>query len=149
MTPDSRRTKARTTEQIAAQEGGALLGLLQQARLYQKLDRQLKAELDAPMAGHCQVACVRGGRLLVLTPTPVWRTRLMLLSSGLLSRLRNSGHPGLIGIDVKVSPLLPRDEPRKEPRTLSPAAKTSLSRFADTCSDESLQAIARRMSKEK
>ena len=57
MTRDSRQEKARTAERIAAQEGGALFGLLQQARLYQKLDRQLKAELDSEMSEHCQVAC--------------------------------------------------------------------------------------------
>ena len=146
MTRNARQNKARTAERIAAEEGGALFGLLQQARLYQKLDRQLKAELDSHMARHCQVACVRSGRLLVLTPTPVWRTRLMLLSSGLLSRLRNKGHPGLTGIDIKVSPLLSHEEIEKRPRTLSPAAKESLSRFAETCSNESLKAIAKRMS---
>ncbi len=146
MTRDSSQDKACTAGRIAAQEGGALSGLLQQALLYQKLDRQLKTEVDSQMADHCQVACVRGGRLLILTPTPVWRTRLILLSSGLLSRLRNKGHPGLTGIDIKVSPLLPREVPEKRPRTLSPAAKKTLSRFAETCSDESLKAIAKRMS---
>jgi len=145
MTRDAHHKKARTTERIAAQDGGALFGLLQQARLYQKLDKQLKAELDSEMAGHCQVACMRGGRLLVLTPTPVWRTRLMLLSSGLLSRLRNKGYPGLTGIDIKVSPLLSHDAPEKRPRTLSPAAKETLSRFAESCQDESLKAIAKKM----
>ncbi len=145
MTNDARLKKARTAGNIADRENSPLFGLLQQARLYQKLDRQLKAELDLQMAEHCQVACIRGGRLLVLTPTPVWRTRLVLLSSGLLSRLRNKGHLGLTGIDIKVSPLLPREELEKRPRKLSPAAKTSLSRFAESCSDESLQAIAKRM----
>ena len=146
MTRDANHEKARTAERVANREGSTLFGLLQHARLYQKLDKQLKAELDPEMAGHCQVACVRGGRLLILTPTPVWRTRLMLLSSGLLSRLRNKGHPGLTGIDVKVSPLLSHDAAEKKPRTLSPAARESLARFAETCPDESLKAIAKRMS---
>jgi len=145
MTRDAKHEKARTAERIAAQEDGALFGLLQQARHYQKLDKQLKSELDPEMAAHCQVACVSGGRLLILTPTPVWRTRLMLLSSGLLSRLRNKGHPGLTGIDIKISPLLSPDEPEKPPRTLSPAARETLSRFAETCPDESLKAIAKQM----
>jgi len=146
MTDEPRQKKALTAEHIAARAGGQLCDLLQQARHYQKLDRQLKTGLDPQMAEHCQVACIRGGRLLVLTPTPVWRTRLMLLSSELLSRLRNQGYPGLADIDIKVSPLVPREDFEKKPRELSSAARTSLSRFADACPDESLRAIARRMS---
>ena len=146
MTDNTRQQKALTAERIAAQAGGQLFDLLQQARHYQKLDRQLKSELDPQMAEHCQVACITGGRLLVLTPTPVWRTRLMLLSSKLLSRLRNKGYPGLAGIDIRISPLFPREDFEKKPGSLSSAARTSLSRFADACPDESLRAIARRMS---
>jgi len=145
MTRDTRQKNARSVERIAAQDGGALFGLLKQARLHQKLDQLLKSELDSQMAEHCQVACVRNGRLLIFTPTPVWRTRLVLLSSGLLSRLRNKGYPGLTGIDVKVSPLLSDVDEIKKPKTLSPAAKKSLSRFAAACPDETLQAIAKRM----
>ena len=145
MTRDTRQKNARSVERIAAQDGGALFGLLKQARLHQKLDQLLKSELDSKMAEHCQVACVRNGRLLIFPPTPVWRTRLVLLSSGLLSRLRNKGYPGLTGIDVKVSPLINNVDVVKKPKNLTSAAKLSLSRFADACPDETLQAIAKRM----
>lgn len=119
--------------------------LLQQARLYKDLNRQVKAVLDSQMAEHCQVSCVRNGQLVILTPTPVWRNRLMLLSSSLLSSLRNNGHPGLAGIEVKISPLQSDEKQEKQPRSLSPAAKTSLARFAESCQDPSLRAIARRL----
>ena len=145
MTRDAHYNKARSPDRISAQDGGTLFDLLQQARLYQKLDRQFKSELDPEMAAHCQVACLRNGRLLVLTPTPVWRTRLTLLSSALLSRLRNKGHPAMTGIDIKVSPLLSHDVPDKQPQELSAAARETLSRFAENCPDEKLRAIAKRM----
>lgn len=92
------------------------------------------AQIEALLAGitgpdtaaRFQVANVRQDRLILVTPTAAWATRLRLAAPQLIQSLQASGHAYLHHIDIRVAPLHREAAERKPRRPLSPAAKQAL-----------------------
>ncbi len=125
-----------------------LAGLLQQASGFEYLNRLLAPLLGPDLAAQVRVACLRDGELIVLANSPVWASRVRMVTSRLLTQLK----PRLDNLQsIKV-----RVVPQKQPpaaailrRPLSKSARKSLQQFADSCVNDDLKAIAEDLSKHK
>lgn len=92
------------------------------------------AQIEALLAGiagpdtaaRFQVANVRQDRLILVTPTAAWATRLRLSAPQMIEALQASGHAYLRHIDIRVAPLHRESGEHKRRRPLSPAARQAL-----------------------
>lgn len=117
---------ARSPADILADPATSFGGLLERAGLLIRLERLLHSMIDPALAEHFRVANLRQNRLILLTPTAAWATRLRMVTPQLLESLRQSGHAGIEAIDIRVGPL-PPDPPRSPgTRPLSSAAREAL-----------------------
>jgi hypothetical protein len=106
--------------------GSSLGQLLKQARFLHQLDQLLSGFLPPDLAAQCQVAAVRQNRMVLISPTAAWATRLRMQSIQMLDFLHASGHAGIQSIDIRVAPI---QRPAPEIRSrhpLSPAAKKAM-----------------------
>ena len=79
------------------------------------------------VAARFQVAAVREDRLVLLTPSATWATRLRMQAEQMLQFLQVSGFAHLRYIEIRVAPLSREpDAPQRVRRTLSPAAELAL-----------------------
>ncbi len=108
----------------------SLGGLLQRAQWLSQLQQLLRSVIDPALADQFQVANLNRGRLVLLTPTATWATRLRMQAPSLLATLHDAGIDNLRAVEVKVSPL--PEQPRRQTRLrrLSPAAVTALDLMA-------------------
>ena len=116
--------------QPGSSPGATLARLLKQARFIQQLDQLLAGYLPPDLAVQCQVASVRQNRMVLISPTASWATRLRMQSNQMLDFLHASGHAGIQSINVRVAPI---HRPAPETRTrhpLSPAAKQAIDLMA-------------------
>lgn len=123
--PDSDKS-ARSPADIITDSAASFGSLLERARLLMRLERLLRTMLDEALAERFRVANLRQNRLILLTPTAAWATRLRMVAPQLLESLQRSGYAGIESIDIRVGPL-PADQPApRGERPLSPAAKEAL-----------------------
>jgi len=101
----------------------------------------LLAECTGPQfAEHFQAAVMREDRLVLLTPTASWATRLRMQAEQMLRFLQKSGYGHLRHIDIRVSPLHRAPAEKKIPRQMSPAAEHAfelMSRLSSRSPDDS------------
>jgi hypothetical protein len=101
----------------------------------------LLADYTGPqLAAQFQVAVMREDRLVLVTPTAAWATRLRMQAEQMLHSLQASGYEQLRHIDIRVAPLHHEPLAKKIRRQLSPAAELALklmSRMSDSPADDS------------
>lgn len=108
----------------------SLGGLLQRAQWLLQLQQLLRSVVDPALADRFQVANLRGGRLVLVTPTAAWATRLRMQASGLLATLHDAGIDKLRAVEVRVAPLAEQPVQQRRERRLSRAAVTALDQMA-------------------
>ena len=119
---------------------GSFASLANRAAALDAMDRALRQTLPLPLRDEVRFANLRGGRLLFLASSPVWATRLRLLSAQILATARSLDIRAE-SLGIKVSPL-PRIEPEQErTRTLSPTAASHLRAAAAATSDPEWKAL--------
>lgn len=103
-----------------------LSSLLSHARVLARVESVLGGHTSPELAGQFQVAAMRQDRLVLLTPTASWATRLRMQAGEMLNFLQSSGYEYLRHIDIRVAPLSrkPVEIPVRKP--LSPAAEFAL-----------------------
>ena len=91
-------------ESILSQPDTQLGRLLQRAKQIAELDILVKQYLDKNLAEHCTVCNLKNGRLMIITHSAAFATRLKYEIPSLLERLRQlDGFQKLTGIDCKIS----------------------------------------------
>ncbi len=106
-----------------------LADLTAAAQAILQLDRAFKRLLPGRLAEQCQVACVRGGELVVFAHNSTVAARLRLLGNSVVAALARQGYP-LTTLRVKVLPTPPKPVKQKS-FSLSPAGIDAFSRAAD------------------
>ena len=109
---------------------GSLGSLLQRARWLLQLQRLLQSVVDPDLAERFQVANLRQGRLILVTPSAAWATRLRMQASSLIATLHDAGIDNLRAVEVRVSPLAEQPRVHRRERRLSAAAVTALDQMA-------------------
>jgi len=123
--PQSGKKVFRISEVIT--DHGTSLGiLLQRANLLMKLQSLLTGAMNPDFAQHFQVADVRKNRLILISPSASWATRLKMQAPQLLESLHRAGHPEIEHIDIRVAPLTEQRAASRKKRELSPAARQAL-----------------------
>jgi hypothetical protein len=99
----SQRLSDILTDQGASQDS-SLGGLLRRAAMLAQLQNVLTGALHPDLARNLRVANVRDQRLILITPSPAWATRLRMQSRQLLGVLRRAGLTGVDRVEVRVVP---------------------------------------------
>lgn len=113
-----------------------LNSLLQKAGQIEHLQKLIHSFVDPDLATRFQVAAVRKNRLIIITPTASWATRLRMQASQIIDALHNAGVSNIEHIDIRVAPLVEQVKEQKKPKPLSPAAKQALQFMAQLESDD-------------
>ena len=111
--------------------------LLQRARENRRSTERVRQRLPADLAGHLSAALFEEGRLVLLTTSPVWASRLRFAEPGLRASLNHVGE-----IRVKVLPSSGTAPPPKHnrpgARTLSAHSAEQIRAIAAAVSDPQL-----------
>ena len=121
-----------------------LAELLEQAKEHRNNHERIRRHLPANLAAHVSGALFEDGRLVLLTDSPVWASRLRFIEPRLRTEL---GHDA--EIRVKVLPSGGRGRkakkrPRKA-RSLSSRSAEQIRIMADAISDQQLSQALRRL----
>jgi len=127
--PQSARTALRPSE-VLSDQGSSLGSLLQRAQLLLELQRLLAGAVDPSVAERFQVANIHRHRLILLTPTAAWATRLRMQAPQLLESARQAGYADLREVEIRVSPLVEPPAAKRRERQLSAAAEQALEAMA-------------------
>ncbi|VAW70330.1 hypothetical protein MNBD_GAMMA10-1119 [hydrothermal vent metagenome] len=105
-----------------------------------QLNHAIKVSLPHDCHNHVEVAGIRDNQLIILTDSPVWRTRLRMMSQSMLEALHQ--HTGIKLNRVKLK-LLPQQRIVAEPpplqRTLSQHSSDIITQTANCITDPDLQ----------
>lgn len=114
-----------------------LAELLQRAREIRRSTEQVRRQLPPDLAGHVTAAQFEEGRLVLLTDSPVWASRLRFAEPGLRASLN---HVGEIKVKVLPSGGMIRTRKRSRPgvRTLSAQSAEQIRAIAAAVSDPQL-----------
>jgi len=128
--PQNRGSGAVSVRDVISGSDNAFAMLLNQAKLLAKVESLLSGP-DSPFGGqhepaNFQVAALHQDRLVLITPTAAWATRLRMQTQAMLHFLRDSGYAQLAHVDVRVAPLTREVVKPKTPKKPSPAAKLAL-----------------------
>lgn len=104
--------------------------LMERATYLTQLETMIRGLLNPDLAAQFQVAAVRQNRLVLVTPTAAWATRLRMHAPQLLISLRQNDVADFEYIDVRVAPLVLQTTEKRTKRTLSIAAKQALDQVA-------------------
>jgi hypothetical protein len=114
---------ASSVGQVISDTGDTLSAVLRHARSLAEMESLLAEYSGSQTAAQFQVAAMREDRLVLLTPTAAWATRLRMQAEQMLRFLQASGYGQLRRIDVRVAPLHHPPVEKKVRRHLSPAAE--------------------------
>lgn len=131
---------AESVGQIISDSGNTLSALLRHARSLAGLESLLADYTGPQLAAQFQVAALRKDRLVLLTPTAIWATRLRMQAVPMLHFLQASGFEQVRHIDIRVAPLHREPVAEKTQRKLSPAAELAfklMSHMSDHSPDDS------------
>ncbi|CBV41853.2 DUF721 domain protein [Halomonas elongata DSM 2581] len=110
---------------------GELGSLMRMARLIERAQAHLRAQLPAELGEHLYVGGFREGRLTLITDRATWLTRLRYEQPRLLKRLHElAGFEAVSGFDLKVRPVRPPKTPMRQTRHLPSRAADELSSCA-------------------
>ena len=100
-----------------------------------QLEQLLASVVDAELAAHFQVAALRENRLILVSPTAAWATRLRMQAPQVIGALRQRGYTGIEHIDIRVAPLVEQSGEKRLKKPLSPAAQHALEVMAHLGAD--------------
>jgi hypothetical protein len=115
---------------VITDHGTSLGKLLQRANLLIKVEHIISEYLESAMAEHFQVGTIRQNRLILISPSASWATKLRMEAPGILRSLHSSGYTQIEHVDIRVAPLVEQRETPRKRRTLSPAAQQALEQMA-------------------
>jgi len=127
--PENQHPGAHVYEVIANADA-ALAVLFQQANQLARTESLLAGHCGPELAAQFQVAAMRQDRLVLLTPTAAWATRLRMQAGHMLLFLQAAGYQHLRHIDIRVAPLCRAMPEEKIRKPLSPAAQLALNQMA-------------------
>ena len=122
----SSATRPTRVGEVLADPNSSFSNLLQQARTLARVEAILADFAGSELAARFQVAALRQDRMVLLTPSAAWATRLRLQSSEMLEFLQNSGFAHLRYIDIRVAPLVRPDGHTSVRKPPSAAAEHAL-----------------------
>ena len=108
----------------------SLSNLLDRASYLMQLETLLTGLLDSDLAAQFQVAAARKNRLILISPSASWATRLRMQAPRLISSLHAAGVRQIEYIDIRVAPLPNPPAEKRSKRPLSAAAKQALGHMA-------------------
>ena len=103
--PQSRKTTQRVSE-LLNDPDSSLSNLLKRARYLRQLEIVLTDLLEADLKAQFQVAAARKNRLILISPSASWATRLRMQAPRLISSLQAAGARQIEHIDIRVAPLV-------------------------------------------
>jgi len=110
--------------------GSRLGNLMQRAAYLMQLESLLSSLVEPDLAAHFQVAAARKNRLILISPTASWATRLRMQAPQIINALHASGVTEFEHIDIRVAPLVQQTVESRSRKPLSNAARTALSHMA-------------------
>lgn len=127
--PQSGKTTQRVAE-VLNDPDSSLSNLLKRASYLMQLETLLTGLLDPDLAAQFQVAAARKNRLILISPSASWATRLRMQAPRLISSLHAAGVRHVEYIDIRVAPLVRQPVGSRPERPLSAAAKQALGHMA-------------------
>ena len=127
--PQSGKKVFRVSE-VITDHGTSLGKLLQRANLLIKVEHIISENIESAMAEHFQVGAIRQNRLILISPSASWATKLRMEAPGILRSLHSSGYTQIEHVDIRVAPLVEQRETPRKRRKLSPAAQQALEQMA-------------------
>jgi hypothetical protein len=88
-------------DEVIANADAALAVLFQQANLLARAESLLAGHCGPELAAQFQVAAMRQDRLVLLSPTAAWATRLRMQAGHMLLFLQAVGYPHLRHLDIR------------------------------------------------
>ena len=122
--------KIHRVSEVITDHGTSLGKLLQRANLLIKVEHIISDYLESSMAERFQVGTIRENRLILISPSASWATKLRMEAPGILRSLHSSGYTQIEHVDIRVAPLVEQRETPRKRRTLSPAAQQALKQMA-------------------
>ncbi len=123
----------KTTQSIAEvlnDPASSLSNLLEHANYLMQLETLLTGLLDSDLAAQFQVAAAMKNRLILISPSASWATRLRMQAPRLIRSLHAAGARQIKHIDIRVAPLVNLSAETRSKRPLSAAAKLALGHMA-------------------
>ena len=108
----------------------SLSNLLERASYLVQLETLLTGLLDSDLAAQFQVAAARKNRLILISPSAPWATRLRMQAPRLISALHAAGVRQIEHIDIRVAPLARQVLGTRSKKQLTAAAKQALGHMA-------------------
>ena len=127
--PQSGKTTQRVAE-VLNNPDSSLSNLLERASYLMQLEKLLTGQLDSNLAAKFQVAAARKNRLILISPSASWATRLRMEAPHLIKSLHAAGARQIEHIDIRVAPLAPQPVETRLKKPLSAAAKQALGHMA-------------------
>jgi hypothetical protein len=118
--------KSKRVADVLSDHRSTLGKLLKRGSLLMQLQHLLSGVLDPSLAKRFQVANVRDGKLVLVTPAAAWATLLRMQSHELVGALREAGYRDIESIEVRIAPLVEQPKSKRQKRPLSPAARRAL-----------------------
>lgn len=138
--PQSANTTRRVGEFLTntgSDTDSRLGNLMQRAAYLMQLESLLSSLVEPDLSVQFQVAAARKNRLILISPTASWATRLRMQAPQIINSLHAAGVTKIEHIDIRVAPLARQSTELRSSRPLSDAAKTALENMADlTASDK-------------
>ena len=137
MTRFPQSTKSsRPISELMSRPDSSLSKLVKHANYLAQLETVIRGFLSPDMAAQFQVASARKNRLILISPTASWATRLRMHTPQLINSLRAVGFTEVDKIDIRVAPLVHPEPRSRSRRKLSSAAKNALDHMAQLTDDD-------------
>ncbi len=127
--PQSGKTTQAVSE-VLNDPDSSLGNLLERASYLMQLETLLTGLLDSDLAAQFQVAAARRNRLILISPSASWATRLRMQAPHLIRSLHAKGIRQIEHIDIRVAPLTRQPTGMRSKKPLSSAAKQALGHMA-------------------
>ncbi len=122
--------KSRRVAEVLNDPGSTLGSVLKRGALLMQLQHLVAGFMDPAVATRFQVADMRRGRLVLVTPTASWATLLRMQAPNLVESLQRAGYTEIRSIEVRVAPLVEPPVQERRKKELSPAARQALDAMA-------------------
>jgi hypothetical protein len=127
---------SRDVSEVLSDRGGSFGSVLNRASRLMRVQKLLLRFVDPELRGQVRVAAIKQGRLVLLTPSAAWATRLRMQAPRLIESLRGAGLAEIRNITVKVAPLPGQPAADRRRKPLSPAAEQAFQLMGRLTADE-------------
>lgn len=136
---------AKTLQEILARDRSRTAELLARSESLARFSERLSELLPTPLHGRVKLALLEDERAVLLTDSPVWKSRLRFHMPQIKRLIKTQLAPRVTRIEVKVVAAI--DEPPAAARTcrLSARGARCLRRAADSIGDEALSEALTRL----